>query len=117
MPSSRRTERIKGFIKRTLGEIIHEEIIRQDVLITIMNVKTSPDLQWADVSVSIFPYDKHEEIMEILKNNAGVFQEELNHRLRIRHTPKIRFELDSRMEAGIFEDLEGKDDGQDSIGT
>lgn len=102
MASDRRHERIQQFIQRTLGEVIEEEIYRQDVLITITKVETSVDLQWADVSVSIFPYPKHEEIMALLKRKAGYFQRILNHRLRIKHTPKIRFVLDSTLEAGIY---------------
>ena len=103
MPSQRRHARIQTFIERFLGEIIHEEIERQDVLISITEVKTTSDLQWTDISVSIFPYEKHEEIMELLKRKAGFFQSLLNKRLKIRHTPKIRFLLDSRLEAGITE--------------
>lgn len=101
MPSQRRHERIQGFIKKSLGEIIEEEIYRHDILITIIRVETSVDLQWAQVLVSIFPYAKHEEVMELLTRKAGHFQSLLNHRLRIKHTPKIRFVLDSSLEAGI----------------
>jgi len=109
MPSERRHQRIQDFIKRALGPVIQEEIIRTDVLITITQVETSVDLQWADVSVSIFPYAKHEEIMALLERKAGSFQHILNRSLRIKHTPKIRFALDSRLEAGIFDDSEGNE--------
>ena len=101
MPSERRHARIQKFIEKVLGETIHEEIIRQDVLISITEVKTTSDLQWADISISIFPYDKHEEVMALLERKAGFFQSVLNRRLKIRHTPKVRFLLDSRLEAGI----------------
>jgi len=104
MAKERRASRIHEFIKRTVGEIIEEEIERQDVLISVTEVKTSPDLQWADVSVSIFPYEKHEEIMEILKKRLPFFQALLNTRLKIRHTPKIRFVLDFRLEAGVVDE-------------
>lgn len=101
MPSDRRHARIQKFIERVLAEAIHEEIARQDVLISITEVKTTSDLQWADVLVSIFPYEKHEEVMRLLEKRAGFFQSILDRQLKIRHTPKIRFILDSRLEAGI----------------
>jgi ribosome-binding factor A len=101
MPSERRHARIQKFIERVLGEALHEEIARQDVLISVTEVRTTADLQWADISVSVFPYNKSGEIMELLEKRAGFFQSILNRRLKIRHTPKIRFLLDSRLEAGI----------------
>mgnify|MGYP001561724490 CR=1 FL=1 len=112
MPSDRRHQRIQQFIQRTLGEIIQEEIYRADMLITITKVETSVDLQWADVSVSIFPYAKHEEMLALLKRKAGHFQTILNRALRIKHTPKIRFVLDFTLEAGIADGEEDDVMGQ-----
>ena len=103
MSSGRRHERMQEFIQRTLGSLV-QEYIRPDVLVSITQVQISVDFQWADVSVSIFPYDKHEEMMAFLARRAGLFQALLNKSLRIKHTPKIRFILDSRLEAGIIED-------------
>ncbi|MBI3335175.1 MAG: 30S ribosome-binding factor RbfA [Candidatus Portnoybacteria bacterium] len=104
MPSQRRMARLNESISRILGEIIHEEISRSDVLISITEVNISPDVQWVDVWVSIFPYGKHAEMMEALQRKLGIFQSLFNHRLRIRHTPKIRFTLDSRLEAGVVDE-------------
>lgn len=102
MKSSRRMARLSESISRILGEIIHEEISRSDVLISVTEVKISPDIQWVDVWVSIFPYEKYEEVMEVLQRKLGIFQSLFNQRLRIRHTPKIRFNLDSRLEVGVI---------------
>lgn len=101
----RRQARLSETIRRILSKIIAEEILLTDGLITITEVKVSVDVQWADVLVSIFPYHKKEEIMKALQRKVGFLQFLFNKKLRIRHTPKIRFALDSRLEAGIIEGM------------
>lgn len=103
MKTSRRQERLDESIKRIIGGILHEEMFRDDAMISVTEINVSPDIQWVDVSLSIYPYEKHGEIMKILGKRVGFFQSLFNKQLRIRHTPKIRFKLDSRLEAGIIE--------------
>ena len=104
MPSDRRKARLHETIKRMISEIIHQEMSRSDALITVTDVKISVDIQWADVSISIFPYHKREEIMQALNKKIGFLQFLFNKKLRIRHTPKIRFVIDSRLEAGVIDE-------------
>jgi ribosome-binding factor A len=106
MPSDRRKARLHEFIRRYIGELIDDEVAYPGILVSITNVETSPDVQWADISVSVFPYNRHEEVMALLQKKAGFLQSLFNKKLRIRHTPKIRFKLDSRMEAGLFDETE-----------
>lgn len=109
MASSRRLERINKAIQRRLSEMIHEEQddMKESLLFTILEVKTSVDLQWADVYVSIFPFEKREKGMAYLERKASHFQYLLNRKLPLRHTPKIRFREDVRMQLGDFEGLSG----------
>lgn len=97
MAGLRRQERVNEAIKKTLWKMIQEEL-DQPLLISILEVKTSPDLQWADVFVSIFPFIKRSEGMRYLERKAPHFQFILNKVLNIRHTPKIRFKEDYRLE-------------------
>lgn len=103
MTSDRRQARLHKTIRRILSEIISEELPLTNALITITEVKISVDIQWVDVSISIFPYHKKGEIMKALQRKVGFLQFLFNKKLKIHHTPKIRFVLDSRLEAGIIE--------------
>jgi len=107
MASERRLERINEAIKERLSFIIQEEQdTNEPVLITILEVKTSVDVQWADVWVSIFPFEKRSLGMRYLERNARHFQSLLNKKLPLRHTPKIRFKEDYRMQLGVYENSE-----------
>ena len=123
MPSERRMARINEAIRERLSGVIQEEQdTNETVLITILEVKTSVDVQWADVFVSIFPFEKRTLGMRYLEKNAPHFQRLLNKKLPLRHTPKIRFHEDYRMQLGAYEhDEEDKEEQtkgeQENVGT
>lgn len=102
MASSLRLQRLSNAIKKGLSEMIQKEL-EKPLLITILEVKLSHDLQWADVLTSIFPFEKREEGMRFLASKAPHFQFLLNRLIPIRHTPKIRFKEDYRMELGDYD--------------
>lgn len=111
MASELRLTRINEAVKERLSHIIQEEQdTNETVLITILEVKTSPDIQWADVYVSLFPFEKRALGMRYLEKNAGHFQRILNRKLPLRHTPKIRFKEDYSMQLGVYEKEEGENE-------
>lgn len=114
MASERRLERINEAIKERLSLIIQEEQdTNEPVLITILEVRTSVDVQWADVHVSVFPFEKRHLGMRYLERKAAHLQSLLNKKLPLRHTPKIRFKEDYRMQLGAYENSE-EEKGEES---
>jgi len=97
--SSFKQNKINENIKRIISKILtDEEVFGSQALVSITIVETSSDLQWVNVFVSIFPFKKSEKVLKYLENRAGHFQNLLNKKFNIRHTPKLRFKHDTRME-------------------
>ena len=104
MASQLRRNRINEAIQKALWKIIQEET-ELEVLASVLEVKTSVDLQWADVFVSVFPFEKRQETITYLTKRAPYFQALLNKRLNIKHTPKIRFKEDVRLQLENYADM------------
>jgi len=88
-------EKVREEIKRHLSEILEFEA-RDPRLswITVMEVRLSKDLRRATVYVSATgDATAEDEAIEILKEQRGFFRSALAKRLRLRHTPELRFEL------------------------
>ncbi|NCN07833.1 30S ribosome-binding factor RbfA [Candidatus Falkowbacteria bacterium] len=90
-----RMEKVDELIAQQLGQIIVSEVeLPKGSIVTITNVKTSPDLKHAKVSLSILPDDNKREVMSLLINNAYEFQKILNEKVTLRSVPKLRFQID-----------------------
>lgn len=101
---SQRLQRLADQIQRTLSVLIRDEINdpRLTGLVTISEVKVSPDLGYADVYVTILEpsqdggmnIDAHRESLTVLKNAAGFLRTELSATMKTRTTPRLRFHYD-----------------------
>ncbi len=97
MPSKRQ-EQVNNVIKKTLGEIILEEIeLPRDVLVTITRVDCSSSLDNAYVYLSIFPDSAREQIVDLLVKNTYYLQKILDKEVVLKFVPKIKFQIDEGM--------------------
>ena len=88
-----RQERLKEVLKEELSKIIAREVEFNGGLATITDIDISSDLENAIFSVSVFPQDKSKEVLEILRKRQPWLQHLLAEKLRIKHMPKIAFQL------------------------
>ena len=89
---SNRILRLNEVLKRELSQLLLREIeFPKDVLVTVTRVETLPDLSEAIVNISVMPETENKKVLRILNSQIYHLQKEINHKLRIRHTPKIRF--------------------------
>ncbi len=95
-------DRIEADIKYYLSKIIAEELKSPNLtgMITITAVKTTKDLKFAKVYVSIFGSKDESKCMEQLVNCKGFVRKALAGMLKARNIPEILFELDNSMEYG-----------------
>jgi len=117
MPSnSSRMNKINEELKKQISHIINTELHDPNLtgLITVTNVKTTPDLRYARVYVSIINsksnYDSSVRIKDttaekktdlaILKKSSGFIRSELARIVNLRTTPEIIFEFDDSIEYG-----------------
>ena len=119
-----RLERINSLLKRVVAESMFSVMQGDSVppgLITVTDVKCGKDLRDATVKVSVFGDDALKETaLQHLKHRAKRFQAVINREIRLKFTPRLRFQLDLSLEKGdevlaILESLP-KDENSDSRG-
>lgn len=72
----------------------------QNVMISITQVETTPDLRYTKVYVSFLPEDKTTDAMAGLKSAAGYLRRELGRNLRLRYSPEIVWAADDSIVYG-----------------
>lgn len=96
----KRTERIGDQIKSEVSDIIARRLNDPRIgFVTVTAVEVSEDLRHAKVFVSVYGDEKvKDQTMKGLKSAAGFIRGEVGHRLSIKFTPEIVFNLDRSME-------------------
>lgn len=90
-----RLSRLNNLLQELLSEMIHQEAnFSPHILVTVQEVKTSPDLNQSKVKISVFPSEKAKEVLDYLKKNQRIFQKMLNKKLKTKIVPKLIFQLD-----------------------
>ena len=97
---SRRMERVADLLRVELSQLVMREVHDPRVkLATVTSVTVSPDLGRAVVKISALGSEEQRlESIEGLRHAKGFLRTELAHRLRLRITPELAFELDRRAE-------------------
>ena len=114
---SRRTDRVSDLLRAELSELLLREVHDPRVkLASVTEVDVSPDLRRAVVKISVLGDDEQrQETIEGLRHARGFLRTELAHRLRLRATPELIFELDrgaehSQQISELLESLHGRDE-------
>ena len=85
-------------IQKELAEIIKNDLSdpRLQSLISVTNVKTSPDFTSVKARVSIYEenINKRKEILKLLQKSSGYIKHILAENLRLRNVPNLAFDLD-----------------------
>jgi ribosome-binding factor A len=99
---STRQLKIARELQRHLAEIMRGRGMAQydGAMITVSEVRVSPDFSFAKVFVSIFPSEKGEKVLEILKEQTKSIRGELGHIVakQLRIVPEILFFLDTSLD-------------------
>jgi ribosome-binding factor A len=114
---SRRTHRVGDLLRAELSGLLLRDIHDPRVkLASVTEVDVSPDLRRAVVKISVLGDDEQrQETIEGLRHARGFLRTELAHRLRLRATPELIFELDrgaehSQQISELLESLHGRDE-------
>ncbi|HIS34260.1 MAG TPA: 30S ribosome-binding factor RbfA [Candidatus Avirikenella pullistercoris] len=99
---STRAQKIARQIQRDMSEILQKEAsaLARGTMVSVTVVRMSPDLSLAKIYLSVFPFDKHAEILENIKKNAWSLRMSLAKRMKnqIKSIPEVAFFLDDSME-------------------
>ena len=99
-----RIDMISEEVRREADKIIREDMHdpRLGGTYCITRAEVTRDLRYAKMYVSILEDDKAEGVIAALKSGAGFIRRELGHRLSLRYTPELIFELDHSIEHGAY---------------
>ncbi len=101
-PASTRQLKVGRELQKALAEIIRSKGMAafDGAMVTVSEVRVSPDLSVANVYVSIFPSAKSEAAMEVLDENARAIRGELGRLVakQFRIVPELTFHLDSSLD-------------------
>jgi ribosome-binding factor A len=97
---SRRSERLADLIRQVLGELLEREVKDPRIgFTTLTEVQLTGDLRQARAYVSILGDEEaRRQSMEGLAAAKTFLRHQLAHRLQLRHTPEIEFQLDRSQE-------------------
>ena len=100
--NSNRMARVDEELKRELSNIINYEVKNSNVtgMISVTKVKTSPDLKYAKVSVSIINSKNIKQTLAGLKAASGFIRSRIAEKMNLRVTPELVFKLDESLVYG-----------------
>ena len=100
-PSTRQLK-VAREIQKDMAEILRSKGMAAfgGAMVTVSEVRVSPDLSLAKTYVSIFPSAKAEEVMGILNENVRTYRGELGHKVakQLRIVPELVFYLDTSLD-------------------
>jgi len=76
---------------------IHDPVIETD-MITVPEVRMSPDLRLATIYVTPLGGRDEEKVLEALDNNKRYMRGEISRRVNLKFAPEIRFRIDERFD-------------------
>lgn len=97
-----RQQKIAKQIQKDVAEIFQKEgaAIVRGSLVTVTAVRVSPDLGYAKIYVSIFPFDRSEALMREMERQNWFIRRALGQRIRnqLKSIPELQFFLDDSLE-------------------
>jgi ribosome-binding factor A len=106
-----RSERVASLVKEVISEIIQRNFrMEKHGLMTVTEVRMSPDLKLAKVYISIFgDAERKKQTLALLEVEKKAIRGELGRNLRTKFTPTVSFYLDESLDHAMhIEDILNK---------
>lgn len=100
--NSNRMNKIDEELRKEISSIISIELKNPHLtgLISVTKVKTTPDLKFARVYVTMINEKSKKENLAILKQSSGYIRSAIAKKINLRNTPELIFEFDDSIEYG-----------------
>lgn len=116
---SLRLKKIESMLKEELSLLFHQKL--KDPLfgiVTITDIKVSPDIKSSKVYVSVYEKEKRDEVMAKLNGVKKMLRTEIAHKVRMKHTPELNFYIDETLDyvdkmENLFKEI-NKDDNKET---
>ncbi len=100
--ASTRQQKINKQLQKDLGDIFQQQGMSayNGAMITVMDVRISPDLGFAKVYLSIFPSAKAKEVLDLVNQHGKAIRGDLGNRVRhqLRIVPELAFLIDDSLD-------------------
>ena len=98
---SLKIDRLNNIIMREVSMILEREVKDRGIeFVTVTAVKTTSDLSFSKIYVTVLNDEKRKETMKALENASGFIRKTLADRIEVRHIPKLEFVYDESIEYG-----------------
>lgn len=102
MEESKRQQKVARQIQKDISDILTKEALElvRGVMVTVTAVRMSPDLGYAKIYLSVFPFDRSAEVMNQVQANEWMIRKALGARIRnqLKGVPELTFFLDDSLE-------------------
>jgi ribosome-binding factor A len=96
-----RVDRLADVIRKCVSETLISKVHHRGLEgVTITEVRVSPDIQHAHIYYRVLDQAKVAEVGRALGKTAYLVQKQLNHELKTRYIPRLKFEYDDTLERG-----------------
>lgn len=94
-----RIDRVDELLKEEIAGVLRDAKDPRVGFVTVMDVKTTPDLRHATVYVSVLgEEEKKQETMEALRQASGWVRVRVGEEITLKFLPELHFELDRTLE-------------------
>ncbi|MEZ0172682.1 30S ribosome-binding factor RbfA [Microvirga sp. TS319] len=122
---SQRQQRVAELVRHALAEVLSRGDLQDDVLtkhvITIPEVRMSPDLKLATAYVMPLGGKDEDAVIKALEKNKKLLRQEVAHRVNLKFAPDLRFRRDesfdeaARIDALLRSDRVSRDIGKTGL--
>ncbi len=101
--SNTRIQKVNQELKREISHIISQQLNNTNLkkgLISVTSVKTSPDLKFARIYISMINVGDKKETLKALKKASGFIRTQIAQKVNLKYTPELIFEFDESIEYG-----------------
>jgi ribosome-binding factor A len=103
---SHRLDKVSSLIKEELSLIFLHKLQDPKLgLLTVTNVKVSPDLKHTKIYISVFDKEKRTKVLESINELKGLIRSQLAGRIQLRFVPELHFFIDDTLD--YVEKMEG----------
>ena len=99
---STRQQKLSRQIQRDIAELLQKELAAtlRGTLVTVTTVRVSPDLAYANLYLSIFPFERSEQTLDLIKEKSWYVRKLLGARIRnqLKIVPELEWFIDDSLE-------------------
>ncbi len=97
-----RQKKVSRLLQKEISEMFLKEIktFSLGTMVSVSQVRVTPDLALAKVYISIFPSDKKEDVLKEIKDHSGKVRRDLGLRVgkQLRIIPELQFYIDDSLD-------------------